>query len=235
MTHTNSWFIRWVGIGNLLNLVLFQLLFIVAWMLRPGYSPIRQPASDLGIGPYGAWVDAGVVVLALLKISLAIAFFIAMRPILSVAWRWICAILIALPGVGNIVTAVFTEAPATLMIHSLASAVVVLVCLITLLLVGALLWRTPGWQGFGVFSVLAGVVFMALAILLYLTFAPTSPLSALHIGGLSERVVIFERDFWYAVVGWHLYKQASGAGVHPLNQRGRPLSERRESTVGWTC
>jgi hypothetical protein len=191
MAHTNRTFIRWIGIGNLLNLVLFQLLFIVAWMLRPGYSPIRQPASDLGIGPFGAWVDAGVIVLALLKISLAIGLFIAMRPILSAPWRWICAILVALPGVGNIVTAVFTEAPQSLVIHSLASAVVVLVCPITFLLVGTLFWRTPGWQGLGVFSVLAGV-------------------------------------------GWYLYTWASGADVPPLNQRGRPVSARRESTLSWT-
>jgi hypothetical protein len=81
-----------------------------------------------GIGPFGEWVDAGVIVLALLKIALAMAFFMAMRPILSRAWRWLCALLIALPGLGNIVSATFTEAPETLVIHSLASAVVVLGC-----------------------------------------------------------------------------------------------------------
>jgi hypothetical protein len=41
-------FVAAVGFTNLLNLVLFQALFIVAALLRPGYSPVSQPASDLG-------------------------------------------------------------------------------------------------------------------------------------------------------------------------------------------
>ena len=85
MEYTGTRFTRWVGFANVLNLVLFQILFIVAAMLRPGYSPISQPASDLGVGPFGELTDAGVVVLALLKIALAVAFFFVMRPILRVA------------------------------------------------------------------------------------------------------------------------------------------------------
>jgi Protein of unknown function (DUF998) len=212
-------FIRSVGFANLLNLVLFQVLFIVAAMLRPGYSPVSQPASDLGIGPSGEWVDAAVIVLALLKIGLGLAFFMLMRPMLGGVWRSICALLIALPGLGNIVTAVFTEAPATLVIHSLASAVVVLACVLMFFVVGAVLWRAPDWHGFAVFSVLAGVVFVVLAVFLYLTFAPTSSLSALHVGGLSERAVILWRDVWYAVLGWHFFKWATtAAGERPVAQ-----------------
>src|SRR6266542_925776 len=128
MEYTGTRFTRWVVFANVLNLVLFQVLFIVAAMLRTGYLPISQPASDLGVGPFGEWVDAGVIVLPLLKIALAVAFFMAMRPILSGAWRLVCALLIALPGLGNIVTAIFTEAPETLVIHSLASGLVVLAC-----------------------------------------------------------------------------------------------------------
>ena len=181
MERPSSRFTRAVGFANLLNLVLFQVLFLIAAMLRPGYSPVSQPASDLGIGPFGEWVDAGVVVLALLKIALAMAFFVATRPILSGAWRWACVLLIALPGLGNIVTATFTEAPDTVVIHSLASAVVVVASIMMFFIVGAALWRAPGWQGFGIFSEVGGVVFLLLAVLLYLAFVPTSPLAALHI------------------------------------------------------
>jgi Protein of unknown function (DUF998) len=211
MEYTAGRFTRSVGFANLLNLVLFQVLFIVAAMVRPGYSPVSQPASDLGIGPFGGWVDAGVIVLALLKIGLAIAFFMLMRPMLGSVWRTICALLIALPGLGNIVTAIFTEAPATLAIHSLASAVVVLACLMMFFIVGAALFRAPGWHGFATFSIVAGVVFVVLAVSLYLTFAPTSPLAVLHVGGLSERVVIFWRDLWYAVLGWYILKLVAPA------------------------
>jgi hypothetical protein len=226
MERTSSRFARWVGFANLLNLVLFQALFVVAAMLRPGYSPISQPASDLGIGPLGEWVDGGVIVLATLKIALAISFFILMRGIMSAPWRSVCALLIALPGLGNIATAKFTEAPETLVIHSLASAVVVLGCVVMFFAVGIALWRVPRWHGFATFSVLAGVVFVVLAVLLYLTFAPTSPLSALHVGGLSERVVILWRDLWYAVFGWHLFKSTASTHAAPLDHRTQLLAAR---------
>jgi Protein of unknown function (DUF998) len=226
MELTSSTFARWVGLANLLNLVLFQMLFIVAALLRPGYSPISQPASDLGIGPFGEWVDAGVIVLAMLKIALAIAFFMLMRPILSGAWRLVCAVLIAVPGLGNMVTAIFTEAPPTLMIHSLASAIVVLACVMMFFVTGAALWRVAGWHGFAVFSVLAGGVFVVLAVCLYLTFAPTSPLSALHVGGLSERLVIVWRDLWYAVLGWYFVHWTATTVAGPLDHGRRRLAAR---------
>jgi uncharacterized protein DUF998 len=108
---TGNEFTRWAGFANVVNLTLFQLVLVVAWLLRPGYSPISQPASDLGVGPNGSVVDAVVIVLALLKIALAVAFFIAMLPALSRGWRWVGAVLIAVPGLGNIATAIFTEAP----------------------------------------------------------------------------------------------------------------------------
>jgi hypothetical protein len=137
-----------------------------------------------------------------------------------------CALLIALPGVGNIVTAIFTEAPQTLMIHSLASAMVVLACLAMFFVVGVVQWRAPGWHGFAIFSVSAGVAFVVLSVLLYLTFAPTSPLSGLHIGGLSERVVIFWRDLWYAVLGWHFFKWTATPHAAPVDHRTQRLAAR---------
>ncbi len=51
------------------------------------------------------------------------------------------------------------------------------------------------------FSALVGAVSGVLVAWLYLTFAPTSPLASPHIGGLMERLVIFDRDVWYAVLG----------------------------------
>jgi hypothetical protein len=59
-----------------------------------------------------------------------------------------CVLLIAPPGLGNIVTATFTEAPDTVVIHSLASAVVVVASIMMFFIVGAALWRAPGLAGF---------------------------------------------------------------------------------------
>src|SRR5437899_2044859 len=72
MERTSTSFTRWVGFANVLNLVLFPVLFTV------GDASARllthQPAGQRpGRRPSGEWTDVGVIVLALLKIALAIA------------------------------------------------------------------------------------------------------------------------------------------------------------------
>jgi len=62
-------------------------VFVSAGLLRPGYSIISQAASDLDVGPGRAWVDATVIALATLKILLAIAFLILVRPVMGAGWR----------------------------------------------------------------------------------------------------------------------------------------------------
>ncbi len=69
-------------------------------------------------------------------------------------------------------------------------------------------------------------MFVLLAVFLYLTFAPTSPLSALHVGGLSERVVILWRDLWYAVLGWHFFKRTATTDAASLDHRTQRLAAR---------
>jgi hypothetical protein len=46
MERPSSRFTRAVGFANLLNLVLFQVLFLIAAMLRPRYSPVSQSAGQ---------------------------------------------------------------------------------------------------------------------------------------------------------------------------------------------
>jgi len=45
----------WLVVAGVLGPFLFVLLFTAAGLLRPGYSAVRQPVSDLGVGP-NAWL-----------------------------------------------------------------------------------------------------------------------------------------------------------------------------------
>ena len=83
-----------------------------------------------------------------------------------------------------------------------------------------------GWHGFATFSVLTGIVFVVLAAFLYLTFAPTSALLGLHVGGMFERVVILWRDLWYAVLGWHFFKWTAITHAASLDHRTQRLAAR---------
>jgi len=41
---------KWSGFAVVLAPILFVLSFTIAGLLRPGYSPIHQAISDLGVG-----------------------------------------------------------------------------------------------------------------------------------------------------------------------------------------
>lgn len=58
----------------------------------------------------------------------------------------------------------------------------------------------------------AGIATAVLAVL-YLTFAPTSPLAAAHIGGLSERLFMLETQAWFITFGYRLFKTDKSVAI----------------------
>ncbi len=154
-----------------------------------------------------AWlVDIPIVILGLLIIALAVGFFWAMRQVMSSGWRWTCAVLVALPGLGLGMGGFFTEAPSTLLIHILVVSTLGLYFpVVTFFLVGLQLIRNREWRGFGIYSFVAGVATVAAIVFLQQAFTPGSALSGLHIAGLAERVDLVEILAWYVVLGWRLF------------------------------
>lgn len=59
----------------------------------------------------------------------------------------------------------------------------------------------------------ASLATAVLAVLLYLTFAPTSPLAAAHVGGLSERLFMLETQAWFIAFGYRLFKTDKSAAI----------------------
>jgi hypothetical membrane protein len=205
--------IRWSGFAAAVCSVLFVVLFTIAGFLRPGYSQVSQTISDLGIGQLGGLVDVGVVVNGLVVIVLAIGFFLATRPVMSTGWRWICAVLMALPGFGAVVGGIFTEAPSTVLVHWLVGAALGLYFpVVTFLVIGLRLRHTRGWQGMGIYTLLTCVATVTTVVFVQLAFTPGSPMAGLQIGGLAERldwVVIYA---WYVVLGWRLFRTQAENG-----------------------
>src|SRR6266511_2491642 len=104
-----------VLIGGVINPIVFVTAYTVAGALRPGYSPIHQAISDLGVGRYGRLMDT--IAATLLLILFAAGFAIIMKPVLSPGWRWAATALLVLRGLAGLTTATFTEALATVAIH----------------------------------------------------------------------------------------------------------------------
>ncbi len=186
---------RWLAlIGGVINPIAFVLAYTVADLLRPGYSPIHQAISDLGVGPNGSLLDAIAVLHGLLLTAFAVGFALLMRQVLTVGWRWVGAVLLGLRGLANVTTAIFTDAPATVAIHSLAT-----------LVIGLGLRRTSQWRGWGTYSLVAALVTLVLVAVEFWAFRPGTPLAPAQVGGLLERVLSVETLAWYVVFGWRLF------------------------------
>ncbi len=197
---------RWlVLIGGVINPIVFVLAYTVAGILRPGYSPIHQAMSDLGVGPNGSLLDTIAVVHALLLMAFAVGFALLMRQVLTVGWLWSGTALLVLRGLAQVTTGLFTDAPATVRIHSLATIVALLSMIGAFLVIGLGLRRTSQWRGWGTYSLVAALVTLVLVAVEFWVFTPGTPLASAQVGGLMERVLSVEMLAWYVVFGWRLF------------------------------
>ena len=197
---------RWlVLIGGVINPIVFVLAYTVAGILRPGYSPIHQAISDLGVGPNGSLMDTVAVLHALLLIAFAVGFALSMRQVLTVGWLWFGTVLLVVRGLAQVTTAIFTDAPSTVRIHSLATIVALASMISAFIVIGLGLRRNSQWRGWGTYSLVAALVTLVLVAIEFWVFTPGTPLASAQVGGLLERVLSVEMLAWYVVFGWRLF------------------------------
>jgi hypothetical membrane protein len=222
---------RWLMLAGVVGPILFVGVFTLAGFLSPDYSPIHQAISDLGVGPNGWLLDVSLVINGLLLIGFAVGFALSMQPVLSRGWRWACATLLALHGLGLAVAGLFTEAPATLAIHWMVGAPLgwfgpVVAFFVT----GLALRRDPRWHRWGIYLLVASLLTLVLIIVTFWVFTPGTPLASLRLGGLMERALMIEIEAWYVALGWRLFvwegsHQRAGA---PQAYQGEPEQSRVE-------
>jgi len=211
---------RWLALAGIVGPLLFVLVYTLAGFLRPGYSPVHQTISDLGVGSNGWLVDSFCVINGLLLIGFAVGFVVLLRPVLPQGWRWLSAVLLALHGLGLVVVGIFTEAPSTVMIHWLVGADLAFFGpVIAFLVIGVGLGRTTRWRGWGIALLIAGLLTLALTAIMFWIFTPGTPLAALKLGGLMERVVLSEIEAWYVALGWLLFALAGASAQTQKDER----------------
>lgn len=198
---------RRLSLAGVIGPVLAVLVFTVAGVTRPGYSPVRQAISDLGTRHGGWLVDAVAVAMGLGLIGFAVSFTVLMRPVLSAGVRWFAAVCIALDGLGVVTAGVFTAAPATVALHTVGSSLGVVTTVIAFAVVGIALRRKDSWRRWGVYSLTAAVVALALVAVEYAFLMPRSPLYGLPVGGAFERADFLWHYAWYVVFGWRLFRE----------------------------
>jgi hypothetical membrane protein len=198
-----------LAVAGMIGPVIFVVSFLVAGALRPGYSPLRQAISALGTGPNG-WIEIASAETASVLITVfAIGLGVLLWPSLSTVWRWTCASLLSLPGVGLIIAG-FTDNARFRFTHTMASQAGLWGAVLAFLLFGIALYRARRWRPWSVYSLFASA---ATLVLLAVTFAGLSPGAPLaDYGGLLERLVVIEVLAWYLVFGWKVLREARAGG-----------------------
>jgi hypothetical membrane protein len=203
---------RWWPLAGVVGPLLFVVVYTLAGFLRPGYSPVHQAISDLGVGSNGWLVDVSCVITGLLLIGFAVGFALSLRPVLHQGWRWLIAVLFALHGLGLAVAGIFTEAPSTVMIHWLVGADLAFFGpVVAFLVTGLALRRETRWRGWGIALLIASFLTLVVIAITFWIFTPGTPLASLRLGGLMERVLLIEIEVWYVALGWRLFAQAGSS------------------------
>jgi hypothetical membrane protein len=223
---------RWLALAGVVGPILFVGVFTLAGFLRPGYSPIHQAISDLGVGPNGWLLDGSLVITGLLLIVFTVGFARCMRPVLKSGWRWSSAALLTLHGLGLAVAGLFTEAPSTLAIHWMVGATLAFFGpVVAFLITGLALRRDPRWRRWGIGFLVASLATLVLIVVMFWVFTPGTPLASLRLGGLMERVLMIEIEAWYVAFGWRLFilTGSQKPGGLPHEQKREPEPSTRGS------
>jgi hypothetical protein len=201
-----------VELGAVAGPVLLTIAWATLGPVSPGYtvwgthvgsySPISQPISGLGLGPTGPFMNAAFIVSGLLIVIGVYGVFERMP---EFPLRFVCAPLLALPGLGSIVDGLFTFQ--SFFMH-FAGFALALSTIATFPICGLLLRRLPEWRRFGTGLIAAGPLTLVLTVLYFATFTPTIQGIQTGVAGLTERALVLEIQAWYVALGWIAYRRS---------------------------
>jgi hypothetical membrane protein len=182
--------------------VFFIVVFTIAGLLRPGYSPISQAASDLGRGTNNWIFNIDLRVFGLLTMLFAFGFFSFLRAHVGRGSAISSLVLLLLSGLGSIGGSFFAEFdphnPDTAqsgLLHGASFLLLFIMLTITLLVVGFAFLRVRSLRGYGWYSLLTALVTIILNIV------PMFIPAYLQVGGLMQRILEIETFAWYVVMG----------------------------------
>jgi hypothetical protein len=157
--------------GGIVGPILFTVVYTLDGIYLPGYDAIKRPTSDLSLGLNG-WIQiTNFILLGILMIGLAIAVRSSRSPLSNSKWipRLICIF-----GVGLVISGIFLTDPtpgyppglvvASFTLHGVVHQIGSLLAFGSLLIVcfvaARYLWRSPGWHGWAIYSLMSGLLMM---------------------------------------------------------------------------
>lgn len=195
-----SW-AQWLALAGVAGPMIFVIGFTVAGLLRPGYSPIREVVSALGVGA-NAWLQNSIFgVFGALLILFSIGLYYQLHPVTRGRWLLIGCLLLLIGGAGMALSGIFTEEPATHPLHIICGFSLGFASpIVAFFLFGRHLETVKGWRGYGRYSLLTGIVSTLLLLFSFVVYGPR-----FHIGGLIVRILVLEVFAWHVIMGWRLF------------------------------
>lgn len=207
---------RWALWTTVLGIGVYVVLDIVAQLLPPHYSPIRQAESDLGVGPYGWVMDANFLLRGILSLAFVYGLYQAWPE--KTAAPKVSLALIAGWGLGAFVLAVSptdVSGPATLhgTIHLVAAFLAFFLMAVGGLGVSYSMPDGVPWRGLRPYArALAVLTALALVVLFVGTGLPRVDH---NLFGLLERVFLGLALLWMLVVSLYLLRSRPYAASRP--------------------
>lgn len=199
---------RYLALAGVIGPILFALGFTLAGFLRPGYSPIRQSISALGVGT-NAWLgNVDAMVFAVLLLAFALGFFLSMYQMMRTGWLVAFLVLFVVSCIGIIDAAIFPAASGTAGLHWLIGFLPAFLAPVAAYLVVGKEWlRMQGWHGYGWYSLATAAGSILFILLSFALLAPRratgGPVAS--VGGLVERILVLITFAWPVVIGWRLF------------------------------
>jgi hypothetical membrane protein len=217
---------HWLALAGVVGPILYVVVFTLAGFLRPGYSPVRQSISTLGVGANAWLLNTDAVVFGALLLAFAIGFFLLMQQVIKKGRLRTCLVLLILSSVGAINTGLFPAASATVVLHWTLGFLLGLLPLVAVYTIVGWQWRhLSNWRGYGWYSLATAIAAVVLILLSFVLLAPRSASGGpwTQVGGLIERVLVLVVFAWHVVIGWRLFTLTS---FH--QRRGSPREQKRE-------
>ncbi len=191
------------GALTIAGIALYLALDILAQLLPPHYSPLRQAKSDLAVGPYGYVMTINFVVRGCLSLALVAGL---VRGVTARARSTVGIVLIGIWAVGAFLLALFpTDVNSRLTNHGFIHLVVALVafCAVAVgeLLVSLRIGTDARWTSLRPYLLICSIATLV-ALLAQLLGVRAS--EALGIGGLVERVFLGLALLWMLLVAIRL-------------------------------
>lgn len=211
-----------LALGAVAGPVLFTLAWVVLGFASTGYTlwgvhvthynAVQQQISALGVGNTAPYMNTAFVVTGVLLVTGTVGIFTVLGTELTAGHRaWSLALWTA-TAAGSVVDGIFTFEHVLLHFAGFALS---LLSVAGFAVTGHGLRRSPAWRNVGRWLMVAAPLTVALAVLFFVTFTPTAAGQLIGVAGFTERILVSEILWWYALLGWLAFRGRTAVPSEP--------------------